>query len=105
MKIRNLDDDQAIELSETFSLLSDPSRLGIVIACANQARNVGDIAEHTGLSASLVSHHLRLLKAARVLRGERKGRHVFYSHADDCIREVLGVMIGHLFEHDHDDEN
>ena len=105
MKIIDLDGDQAIELAETFSLLSDPSRLGIVIACANQTRNVGDIAGHTGLSASLVSHHLRLLKAARVLRGERRGRHVFYSLADDCIREVLGVMIEHLFDHAHHDDH
>lgn len=105
MKIIDLDGDRAIELAETFSLLADPSRLGIVTACANRARNVGDIAEHTGLSPSLVSHHLRLLKAARVLRGERQGRHVFYSLADDCIREVLGVMIGHLFDHAHHDDH
>ena len=104
MKIIDLDGDQAIELAETFSLLADPSRLGIVIACAKQTRNVGDIADHTGLSPSLVSHHLRLLKAARVLRGERQGRHVFYSLADDCIRDVLGVMIGHLFDHAHPDQ-
>ena len=96
-----LSDDQTAELAETFTLLADPSRLGIVAACSKEAISVGDIADKLGLSPSLVSHHLRLLRAARILRGERRGKHVFYSLADDCVREVLGIMVTHLFGHDH----
>ena len=59
------------------------------------------IAEELGLSASLVSHHLRLLRAARMLRGERRGKQVFYSMADACVRDVLKIMIDHLFIHEH----
>ncbi|WP_425267595.1 ArsR/SmtB family transcription factor [Enterobacter hormaechei] len=41
--------------------------------------SVGDIAESLQLSQSLVSHHLRLLRGARLVRGERKGKYIFYS--------------------------
>ena len=63
--------------------------------------STGDIADELGLSASLVSHHLRLLRAARMLRAERRGKQVFYSMADDCVRDVLKIMIDHLFIHEH----
>ncbi|MEE8274524.1 MAG: transcriptional regulator, partial [Alphaproteobacteria bacterium] len=45
-----------------------------------------------------VSHHLRLLRAARILRAERRGKQVFYSAADEHIRTVLGDMIEHVAE-------
>ena len=61
----------------------------------------GGIAEELGLSASLVSHHLRLLRAARMLRGERRGKQVFYSMADACVHNVLEIMIDRLFSHEH----
>ncbi|MGI9523342.1 MAG: ArsR/SmtB family transcription factor [Hyphomicrobiaceae bacterium] len=93
--------DQAVQLAETFGLLADPTRLSIVLACLEQEIPAGEIANELDLSASLVSHHLRLLRAARMLRAERRGKQVFYSMADDCVRDVLKIMIDHLFTHEH----
>ncbi len=84
-------------LAEIFRLLGDPSRLRIALLCAAGARAVSDIAEQLGMSVSLVSHHLRLLRAARLVRPERKGRQVFYSAADDNVRCVLIDMAEHMF--------
>lgn len=95
--------DQTTELAETFGLLADPTRLSIVIACMDRERSAGDIAEQLGTSASLTSHHLRLLRSARILKSERRGKQVFYSMADACVLSVLNIMIEHLFTHDHDD--
>lgn len=92
--------DQATELAEVFHLLGDPTRLRIVVACLDEARSVGEIAETVGVSSSLVSHHLRLLRAARLLRAERRGRHVFYAAADDHVRCTLNDMIDHIAETD-----
>ena len=96
-----VDSGQTAELSETFGLLADPTRLSIVLVCMEREVPAGMIAEELGLSASLVSHHLRLLRAARMLRGERRGKQVFYSMADACVRNVLKIMIDHLFSHEH----
>ncbi len=96
-----LKDDQTVQLAEVFGLLADPTRLSIVLACREHEVSTGDIADSLGISASLVSHHLRLLRAARVLRAERRGKQVFYSLADACVRDVLQIMIEHLFVHEH----
>ncbi|MEM1342190.1 MAG: metalloregulator ArsR/SmtB family transcription factor [Pseudomonadota bacterium] len=93
--------DQTTELADTFGLLSDPTRLSIVIACMDQERSAGEIAEKLGTSASLTSHHLRLLRSARILKSERRGKQVFYTMADACVHSVLTIMIDHLFTHNH----
>ena len=93
--------DQTVQLAETFGLLADPTRLSIVLACLEREIAAGDIADELDLSASLVSHHLRLLRAARMLRAERRGKQVFYSMADACVHQVLRIMIDHLFMHEH----
>jgi DNA-binding transcriptional ArsR family regulator len=89
---------QSAELAEIFKLLADPTRLRIVFACLDRAVAVGDIAAELALSGSLVSHHLRLLKASRVVRAERQGKHVFYIASDDHIRSVLKQMAVHVGE-------
>ena len=69
--------DTIVPLADLFRLLGDPTRLRIVLACVDERRAVGAIAEGLGLSPSLVSHHLRLLRAARIVRAERQGKQVF----------------------------
>ena len=92
---------ETARLAETFGLLADPTRLAIVVSCMGDEISTGAIAGRLDLSASLVSHHLRLLKAARMLRAERRGKQVFYTLADACGRDVLATMTRHLFGHDH----
>jgi DNA-binding transcriptional ArsR family regulator len=59
---------------------------------------VGDIAERAHASPSLVSHHLRLLRAARLVRAERRGRQIFYSPLDAHISCVIADMVAHVKE-------
>ena len=99
-----LDEDRTAELAEMFRLMGDGSRLRIILACLGEPVCVGDIAERLGLSGSLVSHHLRLLRAARVLRAKRQGKQVFYSVADEHIRCVLYDMVDHVVEPSDDTE-
>jgi DNA-binding transcriptional ArsR family regulator len=91
-------DDRVVPVADLFRLLGDPTRLRIVLACANERRAVGAIAEALGLSQSLVSHHLRLLRAARVVRAERVGKQVFYVAADRHISGMLADMLEHVAE-------
>ena len=93
-----LSTDQTSELADMFRLLGDASRLRILLACLAEAKPVGDIAQSVGLSASLVSHHLRLLRAARLVRARRSGRHVVYSAADQHISQVIEDMAEHIAE-------
>jgi DNA-binding transcriptional ArsR family regulator len=91
-------DDWVDQLADLFHLLGDPTRLRIVIACLAQPTSVGEIAGSLDLSSSLVSHHLRLLRAARVVKAERQGKQVFYSAADAHISALLANMAEHIAE-------
>jgi ArsR family transcriptional regulator, lead/cadmium/zinc/bismuth-responsive transcriptional repressor len=93
-----LDEDTAVQLAEVFHLIGDPNRLRIVFACLDEPVCVSDMAARLGLSPSLVSHHLRLLRAARLLGSERRGKQVFYRAADEHIRSVLRDMAEHVEE-------
>ena len=91
-------EDHTAELAEVFHLMGDPSRLGILMLIMDQPCSVGEIAARTGHSVSLVSHHLRLLRARRLVRGERRGKQVFYNLDDAHVRSVLHDMAEHMGE-------
>ena len=94
-----LPDDHAVAMAELFRLLGDPTRLKIVVSCLRTPLAVSDIAGQLGLSVSLVSHHLRLLKGARLVRGERQGKQVYYEADDLHVRRMVEDMITHIAEH------
>ncbi len=91
-------DSSVAELADLFRLLGDATRLRIVLACLDLPIAVNDIAGKLDLSNSLVSHHLRLLRAARIVKADRQGKQVFYSAADQHISGVLADMLEHIAE-------
>jgi ArsR family transcriptional regulator, lead/cadmium/zinc/bismuth-responsive transcriptional repressor len=93
-----INEDEVMELAEMFRLMSDPTRLKIILACLDQPVSVGATAEMLAISPSLVSHHLRLLRAARLLTADRRGRQVFYMVGDPHIRSMLTDMVDHVAE-------
>ena len=93
-------DSQITVIAETYRLLGDPTRLRVLLACLGEPIAVGDIAKTVIASPSLVSHHLRLLRAARLVRGTRRNKQVFYETADDHIAHMLADMIEHAMEED-----
>lgn len=95
------EDNHVSVIAETYRLLGDPTRLKVLLTCLDAPIAVGDIARATGASPSLVSHHLRLLRAARLVRGTRRNKQVFYEAADHHIARMLADMLAHTME-DHD---
>ena len=93
-----VDRDSAVQLTDLFRLLGDPTRLRIVIACVDGPCSVGELAARLGLSSSLASHHLRLLRAARQVRAARRCKHVLYAADDAHIRRVITDMVAHVAE-------
>jgi len=87
-----------VQLADMFRLLGDPNRLRVVLYCLSGPKSVGDIARHLELSQTLVSHHLRLLRAARLVRGTRRSRQVFYELADHHVSGMLLDMARHVCE-------
>jgi DNA-binding transcriptional ArsR family regulator len=95
-----IDDARLDTIAATYRLLGDPTRLRVLLACLDGPIAVGDIAQRIDASQPLVSHHLRLLRGARLVRGERRQRQVFYATADAHIRDMLIDMLEHAGETD-----
>lgn len=90
--------DESNELAEMFRLLGEPNRLRLVAACLDRPRSVGELTAEIGVSQSLVSHHLRLLRAARLLRQTRAGKNVLYDLPDCHVASMLTNMMDHVSE-------
>jgi DNA-binding transcriptional ArsR family regulator len=76
-------------VAEIFKLLGDPSRVRLLDALSHGERCVCDLAALVGLTESAVSHQLRLLRSARLVRVRRAGRMAYYSLDD---HHVIGLL-------------
>ncbi|HEX8496337.1 MAG TPA: metalloregulator ArsR/SmtB family transcription factor [Actinomycetales bacterium] len=95
------DDAGLVATAELFKILSTPLRLGIVVELARGARPVQELVGVLGASQPLVSQHLRLLRAAHLVRGERHGREVVYSLTDEHVAHIVLDAVQHATEEHH----
>ena len=87
-------------ISRAFTALGDEHRQRILLTFERGERlNVGQIVAVSTLSRSAVSHHLKLLKAARVLDSEKVGKEVYYWVDKDFLEESLAAVLGYIKEH------
>jgi ArsR family transcriptional regulator, lead/cadmium/zinc/bismuth-responsive transcriptional repressor len=106
MRRISTDEDQLAVITETFRLLGDPTRLKILLACLIEPKFVADVSSEVGISGSLTSHHLRLLRGARLVRAERQGRQVRYVAADHHVNAMVAEMVAHIRQsNEFDDES
>lgn len=91
-----LDELVAAQVAELFSALGDASRIRIIGLLSEGELNVGQLADHVGLTQSAVSHHLRHLRQMRLVRTRKDGRHVFYHLDDEHITEIFQCGLEHV---------
>jgi DNA-binding transcriptional ArsR family regulator len=85
-------------VAQVFKLLGDPSRVRLVDALSHGERCVCDLASLAGISESAVSHQLRLLRAARLVRVRRSGRLAYYALDDHHVVGLLQDTRKHVEE-------
>ena len=83
---------------ELLKALAAPGRLAIVMELAEQPRFVHELVERLGMSQPLVSQHLRVLRAARLVGVERQGREAAYSLADQHVAHIVADAVQHSRE-------
>jgi DNA-binding transcriptional ArsR family regulator len=94
---RMIPDVEAQQLTELFRLLGDPTRVRILYALVEVGEMcVGDLAAVVDAPETSVSHALRLLRTAGVVRNHKRGRMVYYSLSDAHVRLLLDVSAEHL---------
>ena len=85
-------------MSEIFKALGDESRTRIVYLLSDRELCVCDLATVLEMSLPAVSHHLRLLKAMRLVKSRRDGKNVYYSLADEHILHIIHEAQEHFTE-------
>lgn len=89
-------DEDARQIAETFKILGDPTRIKILHALSKRELCVCDIAAVVALGQSAVSHQLRLLRGARLVKYRKEGKLVWYSLDDTHISLLLAQGIEHI---------
>jgi DNA-binding transcriptional ArsR family regulator len=96
-KQRAIGVDEAAEVASLFRILGDPGRVRMLAALLEAGELcVCDLAAVVGMEESTVSHSLRLLRTAGIVRHRRSGRQVFYGLDDAHVRLLLDVSLQHV---------
>lgn len=86
------------KMSELFKIFGDPTRLKILFVLFEKEVCVCDIAEIIGMQQSAISHQLRILKQANLVKYRRDGKTIFYSLSDNHIKTIFAQAIEHIEE-------
>lgn len=92
------------KLSDFFKVMGDSTRLRLLLALQKSEFCVSDLANLSGMSRSAVSHQLRALKNAKLVKVRKDGKSVYYSLDDDHINNVLDVAFEHILEEPQNSE-
>lgn len=87
-----------IKMSTLFKIFGDSTRIRILAALNCREMCVCDISVLLDMTKSAVSHQLKVLRDNNLVKFQRKGKHVYYSLADDHVREILDVALEHVNE-------
>ena len=92
------DEESLYDLAELFKVFGDTTRIRILYVLFESEMCVCDIAEILNMTQSAISHQLRVLKQARLVRNRREGKQIYYFLADDHVRTILGQGMDHVTE-------
>ena len=98
-KICNMPDEIVIsDLSDLFKVFGDSSRLKILCSLRDNELCVQDISLGLSMSQSSVSHQLRILKDAKLVKYRRDGKNTYYSLDDEHIEQIINIGVEHVIE-------
>lgn len=86
-------EEQVGRATESFRMLSDPTRIKVLWALSQGESSVACLAELADVAPAVVSQHLAKLRLAGLVKGRREGTFVYYSPADQDVLRVLGQAL------------
>lgn len=87
-----------VAAGDLLKVLAAPARLAILMELAEQPRYVHELVDRLGMSQPLVSQHLRVLRGARLVGVERRGREAAYSLSDQHVAHIVADAVQHSAE-------
>lgn len=96
------DEETIYDLAELFKVFGDSTRTKILSCLEVKDLYVGELAEVLNMNISAVSHQLRVLRNAKLVRGTKEGKEVKYSLDDNHVMMIIECGLSHLKENDSD---
>lgn len=92
------DEESLYDLAELFKVFGDTTRIKILYTLFKSEMCVCDIAEILNMTQSAISHQLKVLKQAKLIRNRREGKQVIYSLDDGHISNIISLGLEHIME-------
>ena len=92
------DENTFYDLADFFKVLGDSTRMNILFAVDDEPMCVCDIASLLGMTKSAVSHQLKILRQNHLVTYRKSGKNVFYTLADDHVRDIIEKALEHIRE-------
>lgn len=98
IKVNMPTDEFLFDMAELFKVFGDSTRMKIISALLDNELCVGEIAEITNTTPSAISHQLRVLKQAKLVKYRREGKTIVYSLDDEHVRQLYELGEKHIEE-------
>ena len=92
------DEETLFDIAELFKVFGDSTRIRILFVLFQSEMCVCDLAQSLNMNQSAISHQLRVLKQAKLIKSRREGKSVFYSLDDSHVRMILSMGMEHAKE-------
>jgi ArsR family transcriptional regulator, lead/cadmium/zinc/bismuth-responsive transcriptional repressor len=91
-------EENLYDLAELFKVFGDSTRVRILYALSSHEMCVCDVAALLGMTQSAISHQLRILKSARLVKNRKEGKVVYYTLTDNHVRQIFAQGLEHVTE-------
>ncbi len=85
-------------LTDFLKIMGDPTRLRLIFLLSEKEACVSELADQLNATQSVVSHHLKILKAHKLVIRRREGKQIFYSIADSHVSLIAKIGWEHIKE-------
>ena len=98
VKAKMPSEETLYDLADFFKIFGDSTRIKILYALFSAEMCVQDLAVLLNMNQSAISHQLRILKQAKVVKYRKEGKYAVYSLDDDHVTQIVAQGIAHLSE-------
>ena len=98
LKEKMPEEETLYDLAELFKVFGDSTRMRFLCALFESELSVSEISELLEMSQSAISHQLRVLKQAKLVKNRRDGKIIYYSLADDHVYTIFNQGLSHILE-------
>ena len=96
--LKDMSEEELLQLADLFKTFADSTRIKILYDLFDGEKNVTEICEDIEMNQSAVSHQLKALKNAKLVKSRRDGKAIYYSLDDDHVKTIIAMGKEHIEE-------